>query len=406
MEKFLAKAKAAFLVDKSYRDDGLFGSDGESQTSRAKATHMAKGMAQNNKADIEVTEFPRTADDNAPLDSSYSDDTYHPIDFQSQRIISVSDFEDVWDPGRTPRRTAGWTNSSAADHTTRYGSPTYFPSSPSSIYSSRSTVPELALKICGVCLEERSSDDFPTRPITSTCTHPPDDNCEACLQQHLATQIASRGTAVLVCICHQPLTIEDVQSHALPADFARYSERAAIDAIEKCANFVWCPRIECSGGQIHEAGDDAPIVTCVACQRRFCYTHRVAWHAGISCTEYNTLDPIDQAEVLERAEEEISTSFLSPSPSVAPTETGVPKRPRRPYARTINMERQRQRIAEERAGEDFVRNVSGAMACPGCRYMTEKDGGCKHMTCQKCRHEYCWTCRKAWVSGHLDTECN
>ncbi|OWB54911.1 hypothetical protein B5S28_g772 [[Candida] boidinii] len=34
--------------------------------------------------------------------------------------------------------------------------------------------------------------------------------------------------------------------------------------------------------------------------------------------------------------------------------------------------------------------------CPKCHNSIEKDGGCNHMTCQSCGHEFCWICFKNW----------
>jgi len=33
-----------------------------------------------------------------------------------------------------------------------------------------------------------------------------------------------------------------------------------------------------------------------------------------------------------------------------------------------------------------------AEPCPNCGVMIHKNGGCKHMQCVKCRHEFCWFC--------------
>jgi len=39
--------------------------------------------------------------------------------------------------------------------------------------------------------------------------------------------------------------------------------------------------------------------------------------------------------------------------------------------------------------------------CPRCTVLVEKNGGCNHMTCRQCTHEWCWMCNKPW-KGHTD----
>ncbi|GLD94955.1 hypothetical protein PINS_up003580 [Pythium insidiosum] len=43
-------------------------------------------------------------------------------------------------------------------------------------------------------------------------------------------------------------------------------------------------------------------------------------------------------------------------------------------------------------------------SCPSCKSDIEKRGGCPHMKCFHCDHEFCWLCRRAWAT-HGETLC-
>lgn len=40
---------------------------------------------------------------------------------------------------------------------------------------------------------------------------------------------------------------------------------------------------------------------------------------------------------------------------------------------------------------------SNTKECPICQSTIEKNGGCNHMTCKKCKHEFCWVCMGPWT---------
>lgn len=74
---------------------------------------------------------------------------------------------------------------------------------------------------------------------------------------------------------------------------------------------------------------------CEGCGAHSCYKHEVAWHTGQTCKEYD--ESIKQSDF---------------------------------------------------ATADYIsRETKG---CPGCSIPIEKDGGCDHITCTKCSHEFCW----------------
>lgn len=62
----------------------------------------------------------------------------------------------------------------------------------------------------------------------------------------------------------------------------------------------------------------------------------------------------------------------------------------------------RRAAAENRAAEAKV--AESTKPCPNCAAPTEKNDGCKHMTC-RCKHECCWVCLRDWVPGHNSVRC-
>ena len=40
-------------------------------------------------------------------------------------------------------------------------------------------------------------------------------------------------------------------------------------------------------------------------------------------------------------------------------------------------------------------------ACPKCQSMIEKNGGCNHIKCYRCKHEFCWMCLGDCKTSHL-----
>ena len=51
---------------------------------------------------------------------------------------------------------------------------------------------------------------------------------------------------------------------------------------------------------------------------------------------------------------------------------------------------------EEWKSHNFVKR------CPYCKFWTEKNEGCNHMTCSQCHFQWCWICEKECVAGHYN----
>ncbi|CAD8203755.1 unnamed protein product [Paramecium pentaurelia] len=42
--------------------------------------------------------------------------------------------------------------------------------------------------------------------------------------------------------------------------------------------------------------------------------------------------------------------------------------------------------------------------CPNCGILIQRNGGCKHITCKACAHQFCWYCKQQW-GRHKESQC-
>ena len=60
---------------------------------------------------------------------------------------------------------------------------------------------------------------------------------------------------------------------------------------------------------------------------------------------------------------------------------------------------------EEIIDKDFEKWKSHRVVkrCPHCKFWTEKNEGCNHMTCIECKFQWCWLCQKECLIGHYSS---
>ena len=175
----------------------------------------------------------------------------------------------------------------------------------------------------------------------AACKHAERTVCESCVRLHIRAEVRGKGASTqLACPqkgCGARLEHQEVQRWAVAADFEAYDTLVLRRALQEMAEFRWCAHAGCGGGQLHESGDAAPILRCVSCGQRTCFTHRVPWHEGRTCAQFDGD---------ARASEEVA----------------------------------------------LVQALDGLVRCPRCSQGVEKSGGCDHMTC-RCGFEFCWRCQ-------------
>ncbi len=201
---------------------------------------------------------------------------------------------------------------------------------------------------CLICAESYVLAEFPpSTQITSTCNHKNDERvCIYCLHQSIETAVTEGQLNLVVCpFCPEKLSRDEVKRYATNEIFARYFCRNLVfqlvvltvgsryDYLAMIAtpDLVMCLGLNCGSGQIH-AGDN-PMMICQVCSFKTCAIHKLPWHAGQTCEEFD----MDESQI-DRLEQAEATAKL---------------------------------LAKERA-----------QVCPNCHQGVSRSEGCDHMTCK------------------------
>jgi len=192
-------------------------------------------------------------------------------------------------------------------------------------------------------MESKPITDFEIH-FNDDCTHPNRTICDGCMYEYvrnnwnMGTDIRCPECSILLSHAAIKLILFNYGDTAL---FERYTQFDLDRSLEQNPEFIWCAH-GCGSGQLNEGGSMNNTVQCIHCQKLTCFTHRCPWHDGMTCEEYDM-------------------------PRI---------------------------YGQEHASDRWI-NVNTKI-CPKCHSHIEKNDGCDHMTCFKCKHEFCWECLAAY----------
>ncbi|QHO22742.1 E3 ubiquitin-protein ligase [Arachis hypogaea] len=161
--------------------------------------------------------------------------------------------------------------------------------------------------------------------------------------------------AILVMKCPEPkckgiLEPQNCISIIPKEVFERWENALCENLVLATSKKFYCPFKDCSAMLVNDDGNE--VVTCPECphcHRLFCAQCKVAWHGGMKCGEFMSLNEN------EREKEDLMVMNLAKA-----------KRWRR---------------------------------CSKCRIYVEKNEGCSHISC-RCGHHFCYVCGKPWNKYH------
>ncbi|TFK41398.1 hypothetical protein BDQ12DRAFT_647377 [Crucibulum laeve] len=249
--------------------------------------------------------------------------------------------------------------------------------------SSKSTQFAQNSYLCSVCLTSLKG----SKCLKLSCTH---IFCRSCLEDFWGMCLEEGDVGRVGCPDPQCVkegreaNEEEVARVVSEAEVKRWRWLREKRSLEKDPTIIHCPMSFCQT-PVHkpaDCDDDSGwgrLRQCSACAFSFCAFCRRTWHGPI------TACPIAYSEklVLEYlAADEGSFEQIALE---------------RRFGRT-NIQTLVTKYQEEIANKEWLE--SSTMACPGCECHVEKNLGCNHMICWKCRQHFCYRCGGKLVAAN------
>lgn len=193
------------------------------------------------------------------------------------------------------------------------------------------------LRECGICFERMSG------KLVYECTACGASYCETCMQSYIESKVQDGlvSSQHLVCPaaeCSHALSEGLIEAFTDTPTFQKYKAFLKNQTI----GIRFCPHISCGVALEEPLHSQHRRVKCSACQEESCMRCGRAFH-------------------------------------------------RIPICRSTE--------SQLRKSTKELRKIM--RPCPKCSVSIEKNGGCNHMTCTHCQHQFCWICMRPWTTHGL-----
>ena len=222
--------------------------------------------------------------------------------------------------------------------------------------------------MCAICGEELNSAERFAGCSAATCGDCGATNAR--VQIELFREKGSAGTLALTCPmrCHS-LSYKQVRDSCglSREDFAVYSAALRAESLSTASVSCW------NCGEYQEFGKSSYIKCynpgCVECDS--CVSH------GQAMNRLSLDDPL------------LDSEKLSSIPHVVVKKASYLGGPAVRFCQACYQN-------ETSTFTSQMAELVGIKSCPKCSMKIEKNGGCKHMTCKGCKHEWFWCCLRAY----------
>jgi ariadne-2 len=178
--------------------------------------------------------------------------------------------------------------------------------------------------------------------------------CYNCWREYLKERISAGNVTAIECMqCSVHVSLEMVRA-LLSSEpcLSKYHTFALAEFVQSHHLLRWCPGVNCS--IVFQVKENLPKrVTCSTCTTSCCFQCGEPYHLPADCECHR--------KWLVKCRDDSETS-------------------------------------------NYI--LANTKDCPKCHSSIEKNGGCNHMHCSRCNHDFCWVCLEKWDSHKGYYECS
>ena len=174
--------------------------------------------------------------------------------------------------------------------------------------------------------------------------------CNNCWLGHVRVQLENGRALGIECMkCNTLVGSDNLLSLKLGSeDLKRFKFFLLNDQIKTHPLFQWCPGADCSA-IVKAESCKAKRTVCSKCKTTFCFQCGLDYHAPADCI-------VIKKWVTKCQDDSETANYIQ----------------------------------------------ANTKDCPKCMICIEKNGGCNHMQCYKCKHEFCWMCLRNWTEHNRE----
>ncbi|KAI8833250.1 hypothetical protein BJ741DRAFT_566321 [Chytriomyces cf. hyalinus JEL632] len=178
--------------------------------------------------------------------------------------------------------------------------------------------------------------------------------CRDCYHAYCTLKIRELGQSSISCLqsgCSVLLSESLIKSVTDSGTFSRYENLLSLAYVDRIPTIKWCPAPDCEN--------------------------------AVECNTVNTTKKLDFLVPAVSCECGTRFCFGCAQPDHRPIPCGL-------------VQLWHKKCSDDSETINWL--CINTKPCPKCDTAIEKNGGCNHMTCTKCRHEFCWACPGIWTS--------